>query len=52
MSQPVTRSAAKPASSIKDAAFHWDDPLDLEGELTEDEFLEFLIGALEPWFER
>src|SRR5688572_22354611 len=37
MSQPVTRSAAKPVPSIKDAAFHWDDPLDLEGELTEDE---------------
>jgi glutaryl-CoA dehydrogenase len=37
MSQPVTRSAAKPAASIKDAVFRWDDPLDLEGELTEDE---------------
>ena len=37
MSQPVTRSVAKPASLIKDAVFRWDDPLDLEGELTEDE---------------
>jgi glutaryl-CoA dehydrogenase len=37
MSQPVTRSASKPSPSIKDAVFHWDDPLDLEGELTEDE---------------
>jgi len=37
MSQPVTRSAAKPASSIKDAAFDWQDPLALEDELSEDE---------------
>jgi glutaryl-CoA dehydrogenase len=37
MSQPVTRSAARPAPSIKDAAFRWEDPLDLESELTEDE---------------
>jgi len=37
MSQPVTRSPAKSAPSLKDAVFQWDDPLDLEGELTEDE---------------
>jgi glutaryl-CoA dehydrogenase len=37
MSQPATRSAARPAPSIKDAAFRWEDPLDLESELTEDE---------------
>ena len=37
MSQPVTRSAAKPAAAIKDAAFEWDDPLNLEDELSEDE---------------
>jgi len=37
MSHPVTRSAARPATAIKDAVFRWDDPLDLEGELTEDE---------------
>src|ERR1044071_1083878 len=27
----------KPAVSLKDAVFNWDDPLDLEGELTEEE---------------
>jgi glutaryl-CoA dehydrogenase len=37
MSQPVSRSAGSPAPSIKDAEFHWDDPLGLEGELSEDE---------------
>jgi glutaryl-CoA dehydrogenase len=37
MSQPVTRSAARSTPSIKDAAFRWEDPLDLESELTEDE---------------
>ena len=38
----VVQSAAKaadkkPAKSAKDAPFNWEDPLDLEGELTEDE---------------
>src|SRR5499427_6335812 len=27
----------KPAVSLKDADFNWEDPLDLEGELTEEE---------------
>jgi glutaryl-CoA dehydrogenase len=37
MSQPVSRSVGSPAPSIKDAEFHWEDPLGLEGELSEDE---------------
>jgi glutaryl-CoA dehydrogenase len=37
MSQPVTRSSAKPGPTGKAAEFRWDDPLDLEGELAEDE---------------
>jgi len=36
MSQAAHKRDAKPAA-IKDAAFNWDDPLDLEGELTEEE---------------
>jgi len=32
-----TETAAPKSASIKDAAFQWDDPLDLEGELTEEE---------------
>jgi glutaryl-CoA dehydrogenase len=43
MTATVAQNAAKPANkkldkgSIKDAPFNWEDPLDLEGELTEDE---------------
>src|SRR5882672_5286684 len=36
MSQAAQKQHAKPAA-IKDAAFDWEDPLDLEGELTEEE---------------
>ena len=36
MSQAAQKRDAKPAA-IKDAAFDWEDPLDLEGELTEEE---------------
>ena len=36
MSQVAEKREAKPAA-IKDAAFNWEDPLDLEGELTEEE---------------
>ena len=36
MSQAVETREAKPAM-LKDSAFVWEDPLDLEGELTEDE---------------
>src|SRR5882757_10079060 len=36
MSQAAQKQHAKPAA-IKDAAFDWQDPLDLEGELTEEE---------------
>ena len=36
MSQVAKKREAKPAA-IKDAAFNWEDPLDLEGELTEEE---------------
>ena len=36
MSQPAEKRAGKPAM-LKDSAFVWEDPLDLEGELTEDE---------------
>jgi glutaryl-CoA dehydrogenase len=37
MSQPASRSTATPRPAIKDANFRWEDPLDLEGELSEDE---------------
>jgi glutaryl-CoA dehydrogenase len=36
MSQPAAQHDGKPAM-LKDSAFVWEDPLDLEGELTEDE---------------
>ena len=36
MSQPAETRKAKPAM-LKDSAFVWEDPLDLEGELTEEE---------------
>ncbi len=36
MSQAAQKRDAKP-TAIKDAAFDWEDPLDLEGELTEEE---------------
>src|SRR5512141_2876320 len=36
MSQPAETRKAKPAM-LKDSAFLWEDPLDLEGELTEEE---------------
>ena len=32
-----SKSAAKPAAVLKDSDFNWEDPLGLEGELTEDE---------------
>src|SRR3954471_9328826 len=37
MTQVMEKSAAKPPKLLKDADFNWEDPLDLEGELTEDE---------------
>jgi glutaryl-CoA dehydrogenase len=37
MSQPAEKTAAKPAVSLKDANFVWEDPLDIESDLTEDE---------------
>ena len=36
MSQPAEQREGKPAM-LKDKDFVWEDPLDLEGELTEDE---------------
>ena len=36
MSQPAEQRAGKPAM-LKDKDFQWEDPLDLEGELTEEE---------------
>jgi glutaryl-CoA dehydrogenase len=36
MSQPASRSA-EPKRMLKDVDFRWEDPLDLEGELSEDE---------------
>ena len=36
MSQPAAQHDGKPAM-LKDSAFIWEDPLDLEGELAEDE---------------
>src|SRR6202049_3120169 len=37
MSQVVEKRGTKPAAVLKDADFNWQDPLDLEGELTEEE---------------
>jgi len=37
MPPPAATPAKPPAAPIADAAFDWQDPLDLEGELTEDE---------------
>jgi glutaryl-CoA dehydrogenase len=37
MSQPAEKMTSKRPPSIKDAPFNWEDPLDLEGELTEEE---------------
>jgi glutaryl-CoA dehydrogenase len=37
MSQPASKSPSKPAKPLKDSDFRWEDPLDLEGELSEDE---------------
>ena len=37
MSQVVEKREAKPAAVRKDADFNWQDPLDLDGELTEEE---------------
>src|SRR5947209_13512633 len=37
MAQPAAKSAQKPAAPSKEAPFSWEDPLDLEGELSEEE---------------
>jgi glutaryl-CoA dehydrogenase len=37
MTRPAEKVAGKRAAELKDAAFNWQDPLDLEGELTEEE---------------
>src|SRR5882757_7186290 len=37
MSQTAEKREQRPPSQLKDAAFNWDDPLDLESELTEEE---------------
>src|SRR5829696_6755511 len=37
MPQAAEKVAAKPAAAPKDQSFNWEDPLDLEGELTEEE---------------
>ena len=37
MSQPAEKIVGKPAVSLKDANFVWEDPLDIESDLTEDE---------------
>src|ERR1700710_411051 len=37
MSQTAEKRDPKPPSQLKDAAFNWEDPLDLESELTEEE---------------
>jgi glutaryl-CoA dehydrogenase len=37
MSQTAVKRETQPPSQLKDAAFNWEDPLDLEGELTEEE---------------
>ena len=37
MSQTAEKTAKKPATVLKDTDFNWEDPLDLDGELTEEE---------------
>jgi len=37
MSQPAEKRESKPSPILKDSAFNWEDPLDLEGELSEEE---------------
>src|SRR5947209_8409552 len=37
MSRPAEKIAAQPAASPKDQPFNWEDPLELEGELSEEE---------------
>jgi glutaryl-CoA dehydrogenase len=37
MSQTAERASKKPATMLKDNEFNWQDPLDLEGDLTEEE---------------
>jgi glutaryl-CoA dehydrogenase len=37
MSQSAEKRAVKAATPLKDTAFNWEDPLDLEGELSEEE---------------
>jgi glutaryl-CoA dehydrogenase len=37
MSQPAEKIVGKPAVSLKDANFVWEDPLDIESDLTEEE---------------
>jgi glutaryl-CoA dehydrogenase len=37
MSQTAEKRPTKTATPLKDASFNWEDPLDLEGELTEEE---------------
>ena len=37
MSQTAEKREHRPPSQFKDAAFNWEDPLDLESELTEEE---------------
>src|SRR5712672_2011913 len=37
MSQTAVKRETQPPSQLKDAAFNWEDPLDLESELTEEE---------------
>ncbi len=37
MSQPAEKITGKPAVSLKDANFVWEDPLDIESDLTEEE---------------
>jgi glutaryl-CoA dehydrogenase len=37
MSMPAEKAAGKPALSLKDSNFVWEDPLDIESDLTEDE---------------
>ena len=34
---PSQKSSPKPAPVLKDSEFNWEDPLDLDGELTEEE---------------
>ncbi len=37
MQQPAEQRPEKTSGILKDAAFVWEDPLDLEGELSEEE---------------